>query len=136
MILDAIRNKAREGYLDDGELDLNIGAQKYVKFSDIEKLLEDVRCEKCRFNLQDHKDITTRYCGNINSPFDRIYIYIAQEYAEECCKHQRVICADVAFTIKQKGLDGILPDNEKQIMDRILNRITNAPLATEAQNGK
>ena len=63
-------------------------------------------------------------------------LQIAREYAEEYCKKQREICAEVAFTIKQKGLDGILPDNEKQIMDRILNRINNAPLATEARNGK
>jgi len=71
---------------------------------------------------------------------DRPYILvsdalqIAREYAEEMCKKQREICGEVAFTIKQKGLDGILPDNEKQIMDRILNRINNAPLATDNED--
>ena len=60
-------------------------------------------------------------------------IKIAKEYATEMCKRQREICADSSFKIHKLGLADILPEREREQMNKIIGRMITAPLATEEE---
>lgn len=60
-------------------------------------------------------------------------IRIAKEYATEMCKRQREICANSSFKIHELGLADILPEREREQMNKIIGRMITAQLATEEE---